>query len=175
MLSLANKASQVLPIGVGVFAEEGLQHRVGPGDQAVAPAFQVVEALVVLARRGVKLVQQLQDGVSVLIAHQLADELNVPFARDVRRVLGRIGQGLAQRIGERQLVERVGFEGRQALAQIHQRMQLALDLSFAFSLVEGVVVRINHGGSPKIIAAMITSRGPLVRPGRRLTRAEHRI
>jgi hypothetical protein len=55
-------------------------------------------------------------------------------------------------------------------------MQLAFDLGFAFfSRIEGVVVRINHGGSPQRNAAMITSRGPLVRPGRSKAPAESRI
>jgi hypothetical protein len=55
-------------------------------------------------------------------------------------------------------------------------MQLAFDLRFAFfSRIEGVVVRINHGGSPQRNAAMITSRGPRVRPGRSMTPAESRI
>jgi hypothetical protein len=44
-------------------------------------------------------------------------------------------------------------------------MQLSFDLGFAFLSVEGVVVRINHGGRPQINAAMITSQDPIVRPG----------
>ena len=59
---------------------------------------------------------------------------------------------------------------------INQSMQLTFNLGFAFfSPVEGVVVRINHGGSPQRNAAMITSRGPLVRPGRSMTVTESRI
>jgi hypothetical protein len=55
-------------------------------------------------------------------------------------------------------------------------MQLAFDLGFAFfSRIEGVVVRINHGGRPQINAAMITSQGPLVRPARYVNCAESRI
>jgi hypothetical protein len=55
-------------------------------------------------------------------------------------------------------------------------MKLAFDLGFAFfSRIEGVVVRINHGGRPQRNAAMITSRGPLVRPGRSMTFTESRI
>ncbi len=90
-------------------------------------------------------------------------------------VLGRVGQRFAQGVGQGQFGHDIGLERCQALAQIDQRIHLALDLSFAFSLVEGVVVRINHGGSPLINAAMITSRGPLVRPGRSLTPAQSRF
>src|SRR3546814_16445686 len=82
-------------------------------------------------------------------------------------LLGRIGQGPAQGVGQGQFGQQVRLECCQALAEVNQSMQLAFDLGFAFfTLVEGVVVRINHGGSPQRNAAMITSRGPLVRPGR---------
>jgi len=115
------------------------------------------------------LIEQLQDRISVLVAHQPANEQDVPLARDVRGVLWRVGQGTAQTVGQGQLGQYIGLECGQALTEVNQRVQLAFDLRFAFSLVEGVVVRINHGGSPLINAAMITSRGPLVRPGRSLT------
>ena len=175
VLSLADQLTQVLAVRFGVLPDETLQYVVAASDQAIAPAFQVMETFVVLPSGGVQLIEQHQNRVQVLIAHQLADELDMPFARDVRGVLGGIGQGTAQGVGQWQLGQHVGLEGGQAITQLDQRMQLALDLSFAFSLVEGVVVRINHGGSPQINAAMITSRGPLVRSGRRSTPAESRI
>ncbi len=91
------------------------------------------------------LVGQGQDGFQVLVAHQLAQVLDMPFARDVRLVLGRLGQGLAQRIGQRQAVQLLGRQTGQAFAQILQRMQLALDLCLAlFAQRRVVVVRINH-------------------------------
>ncbi|MCY1454974.1 hypothetical protein D9M71_720750 [compost metagenome] len=122
------------------------------------------------------MVKQYQNGVGVLIAHQLADELDVPFTRDIRGVLGCIGQGPAQGVGQRQLGDQVRLECGKALAKVNQSVELAFDLGFAFfALVEGVVVRINHGGSPLINAAMITSQGPLVRPSRRLNPAQSRI
>ena len=94
-----------------------------------------------------------------------------------RRVGGDvIGQGPAHGVGQRQFCQQVRLECCKALAKVNQSMQLAFDLRFAFfSRIEGVVVRINHGGSPQRNAAMITSRGPLVRPGRSMAPAESRI
>lgn len=175
VLSLTDQGTQLLAIGVGVFDDEFLQHGIVTGDQAVTPAFEVVETLVVLTGGGIELIEQDQNRVSVLIAHQFADELQVPFTRDVRGVLRRISQGPAQGVGQWQFCLQVGLECCKALAKVNQSMQLAFDLGFAFLPIEGVVVRINHGGSPQRNAAMITSRGPLVRPGRSMTPAESRI
>lgn len=176
MLGLTDQGTQLLAIGVRVLDDEFFQHGVIARDQAVTPAFQIMETLVVLASGGIELIEQSQNRVSVLVAHQFADELQMPFTRDVRGVLGRIGQCPAQSVGQRQFGDQIRLECGQALAEVNQRMQLAFDLRFAFfSRIEGVVVRINHGGSPQRNAAMITSRGPLVRPGRSMTPAESRI
>ncbi len=176
MLGLTDQRSQLLAIGVRVVDDEFFQNSIVTGNQAITPALQVMEAFVVLASGGIELIEQDQNGVSVLIAHQLADKLKVPFTRDVRGVLGCIGQGPAQGVGQGQFVEQVRLERCKALAKVNQSMQLAFDLGFAFfSRIEGVVVRINHGGSPQRNAAMITSRGPLVRPGRSMTVTESRI
>ena len=176
VLGLTDQGTQLLAIGVRVLDDEFLQHGIVTGDQAVTPAFEIVETLVVLTGRGIELIEQGQNGVSVLIAHQFADELQVPFTRDIRGVLGRIGQCSTQGVGQRQFCLQVGLECCKALAQVNQSMQLAFDLRFAFfSRIEGVVVRINHGGRPQRNAAMITSRGPLVRPGRSKAPAESRI
>jgi hypothetical protein len=110
-----------------------------------------------------------------LIAHQLADEHDVPLTRNMSRVFWSICQGPAHSVGQWHFVQQVRLERCKTLAQINQSMQLAFDLGFAFFAVEGVVVRINHGGSPQRNAAMITSRGPLVRPGRSAALTENRI
>lgn len=176
VLGLTDQGTQLLAVGVRVIDDEFLQYGIVTGDQAVTPAFEVVETLVVLTGRGVELIEQGENRVSVLIAHQFADELQVPFTRDVRGVLGRIGQSPAQSVGQWKFCLQVGLERCKALAKVNQSMQLAFDLGFAFfSRIEGVVVRINHGGSPQRNAAMITSRGPLVRPGRSKAPAESRI
>ncbi len=176
VLGLTDQGAQLLAISLRVVDDEFFQHAVIACDQAIAPAFQVMEAFVVLPGGGIELIEQNQNGVSVLIAHQFADELQVPFTRDIRGVLGRIGQGPAQGVGQGQFGQQVRLECCQALAEVNQSMQLAFDLGFAFfTLVEGVVVRINHGGSPQRNAAMITSRGPLVRPGRSKAITESRI
>ncbi len=176
VLGLTDQGTQLLAIGVRVFDDEFFQNGIVTGNQAIPPALQVMEALVVLASGGIELIEQNQNGVSVLIAHQFADELEMPLTRDVCGVLGRIGQGPAQSVGQGQFVEQVRLERCKALAEVNQSMQLAFDLGFAFfSRIEGVVVRINHGGSPQRNAAMITSRGPLVRPGRSMTVTESRI
>lgn len=176
VLGLTDQGTQLLAIGVGVLDDEFFQYGIVARNQAITPALQVMEALVVLASGGIELIEQNQNGVCVLIAHQFADELKVPFTRDVRGVLGRIGQGPAQGVGQGQFCQQVRLECCKALAEVNQSMQLAFDLGFAFfSRIEGVVVRINHGGRPQRNAAMITSRGPLVRPGRSMTVTESRI
>ncbi len=176
VLSLTDQGTQLLAIGVRVLDDEFFQHGIVARDQAIAPAFQVMETLVVLASGGIELIEQGQNRVSVLVAHQFADELQMPFPRDIRGVLGRIGQGPAHGVGQWQFCDQVRLECCKALAKVNQSMQLAFDLRFAFfSRIEGVVVRINHGGSPQRNAAMITSRGPLVRPGRSMAPAESRI
>ena len=135
-----------------------------------------MEAFVVLTGGGIELIEQNQNGGSVLIAHQFADELKVPFTRDIRGVLGCVRKSPAHFVGQWQFCNQVFLERCKALAKVNQSMQLAFDLGFAFfSRIEGVVVRINHGGSPQRNAAMITSRGPLVRPGRSKAPAESRI
>jgi len=176
VLGLTDQGAQLLTIGLRVIDDELLQDGVVACDQAIAPAFQAVETFVVLPGGGIELIEQGENGASVLIAHQLADKLKVPFTRDVRGVLGRIGQSPAQSVGQRQFCQQVRLECCKALAEVNQSMQLAFDLGFAFfSRIEGVVVRINHGGRPQRNAAMITSRGPLVRPGRSMTVTESRI
>jgi len=176
VLGLTDQGTQLLAVRVRVVDDEFFQYGIVAGDQAIAPTFQVMEAFVVLASGGIELIEQNQNRVSVLIAHQFADELQVPFTRDVRGVLGRIGQGPAQGVGQRQFCQQVRLERCKALAEVNQSMQLAFNLGFAFfSRIEGVVVRINHGGRPQRNAAMITSRGPLVRPGRSMTVTESRI
>lgn len=176
VLGLTDQGTQLLAIRVRVFDDEFFQYRVVAGDQSIAPALQVMETFVVLASGGIKLVEQNQNGVNVLIAHQFADELKVPFTRDIRGVLGRIGQSPAQCVGQGQFCQQVRLECCKALAEVNQSMQLAFNLGFAFfSRIEGVIVRINHGGRPQRNAAMITSRGPLVRPGRSMTVTESRI
>ncbi len=176
VLGLTDQGAQLLAVGVRVLDDEFLQHGIVTGDQAVTPAFEVVEPLVVLTGRGIELIEQLKDRGGVLIAHEFADELQMPFTCNVRNVFGRIGQSPAQGVGQWQFGQPVRLECRKALAKVNQSMQLAFDLGFAFfSRIEGVVVRINHGGSPQRNAAMITSRGPLVRPGRSKAPAESRI
>ncbi|MNC22777.1 hypothetical protein D3C75_707840 [compost metagenome] len=176
MLGLTDQGTQLLAVRVRVVDDEFFQYGIVAGNQTIAPAFQVMEAFVVLTGGGIELIEQNQNRVSVLIAHQFADELKVPFTRDVRGVLGRIGQSPTHSVGQGQFCQQVRLECCKALAKVNQSMQLAFDLGFAFfSRIEGVVVRINHGGSPQRNAAMITSRGPLVRPGRSMTVTESRI
>ncbi|MCY1523268.1 hypothetical protein D9M68_581590 [compost metagenome] len=162
---MTDQAAQVLAVGVRVVDDEALQGAVAAFDQAVAPALQGVEALVVLAGGAVELVDQGDDGLDILLAHELADVLEVPFAGNVRLVLRRFRQGPLQGVGQRQLGQHVGLEGGQALAEVLQGMQLALDLGFALLSGEVVVEEFRHGGGPMGNAAMITSRGRLVRPG----------
>jgi len=176
VLGLPDQGTQLLAIRVRVVDDELFQHGIVTSYQAITPALQVMEAFVVLTGGGIELIEQDQNGVSVLIAHQFANELKVPFTRDIRGVLGRIGQGPTHTVGQRQFCQQVRLECCKALAKVNQSMQLAFNLGFAFfSRIEGVVVRINHGGRPQRNAAMITSRGPLVRPGRSMTFTESRI
>src|SRR5690349_11032198 len=92
MLGLTDQGTQLLAVRVRVVDDEFFQNGIVAGDQTIAPALQVMEAFVVLTSGGIELIEQNQNGGSVLIAHQFADELKVPFTRDVRGVLGRIGQ-----------------------------------------------------------------------------------
>jgi hypothetical protein len=124
VLCLTDQGTQLLAIGVRVVDDEFFQNGIVTGYQAITPALQVMEALVVLASGGIELIEQNQNGVSVLIAHQFADELKVPFTRDVRGVLGRIGQGPAQGVGQGQFCQQVRLECCEALAEVNQSMQL---------------------------------------------------
>ncbi len=137
---MAHQRAQLLAVGVGVFVDEALEVFVVTVDQPVTPALQAVEAFVVLAGRAVHLFEQGVDGIQVLYAHQLADKRHVAFAGTVSGVLAGFGQGLAQLVGQRQASQGIGLERGKALAEFDQRMQLALDLGFAFFAVEGVVV-----------------------------------
>lgn len=176
VLGLTDQGAQLLTISLRVVEHELLQDRIVARDQAIAPAFQAMETFVVLPGGGIELIEQRENGVSVLIAHQFADEHEVPFTRDIRGVLGRIAQSPAQSVGQWQFCQQVRLERCKAFAEVNQSMQLAFNLGFAFfSRIEGVVVRINHGGRPQRNAAMITSRGPLVRPGRSKAYTESRI
>ncbi len=166
MLRLSQQLTQVLGIGVRVLVDKVVQRFIAAGQQQVAPALKGVEAFIVLARRGVQLVDQRGNRLDIGGTHQFADVLDMAFARDVRLVFRRIVQRLAQRIAERQLGQQLRLEGGQALAQILQRLQLALDLGFALLAREVIVIHFRHGAGPVGNAAMITSQGRLVRPGR---------
>ena len=49
VLSMTDQAAQVLDVSLGVELDEAFQRAVAFGDQAVAPAFEGMEAFVVLA------------------------------------------------------------------------------------------------------------------------------
>ena len=95
VLGVADQAAQVLAIALGELPDEGVERCVAAGDQLVAPTFEGMETFVVLAGGGVHLVDEGDDGVHVLVAHQFADVLDMPFAGDVRLVLRRLEQRLA--------------------------------------------------------------------------------
>ncbi len=118
MLSVADQATQVLTVGLGIFGDEGFERFVVADDETVAPALQGMEAFVVLPGRGVDLIDQRQDRFGVLAAHQLTDVLQVAFASDMGRMLGSVGERLAQGIGQRQAVQQLRLEGRQAFAEL---------------------------------------------------------
>lgn len=48
VLGLTDQGTQLLAVGVRIIDDEFLQHGIVTGDQAVTPAFEVVETLVVL-------------------------------------------------------------------------------------------------------------------------------
>lgn len=75
VLGLTDHGAQLLAVGVRVLDDEFLQHGIVTTDQAVTPAFEVVETLVVLTGRGIELIEQLKDRGGVLIAHEFANEL----------------------------------------------------------------------------------------------------
>lgn len=166
VLRLTQQLTQMLGIGIGVLTDKVVQHFIAARQQQVAPALKGMESLVVLTGRGVQLVDQRGNRLDVGGTHQFADVLDMAFARDVRLVFRRIVQRLAQSIAERQLGQQLRLEGGQALAQILQRLQLALDLGFALLAREVIVIHFRHGAGPVGNAAMITSQGRLVRPGR---------
>ncbi len=95
VLRVTNQAAQVLNISVRVELDEALQRAVALGDQAVAPAFESVETLVVLAGGAVHLVEHGNDRVDILFTHQLADELDVAFARGIGGMFRRFGKRAA--------------------------------------------------------------------------------
>ena len=86
VLGMTDEAAQVLTVSFRIFGDEGFEGLVVARNQAVSPAFQSVEALVVLAGRGIELINQGENGVDILITHQLADVLQMAFARDMRGV-----------------------------------------------------------------------------------------
>lgn len=135
VLGLTDQGAQLLTISFRVVEHELLQDCIVARDQAIAPAFQTMETFVVLPCGGIELIEQSQNGVSVLIAHQFADEHEMPFTRDIRGVLGRIGQGPAHSVGQWQFCQQVRLERCKALAEVNQSMQLAFNLGFAFSPV----------------------------------------
>ena len=91
----------MLAVGFRVFGHEGFQRFVVAADQTVAPALQRMEAFVVLTCGRIELINERQDGVDVLITHQLADVLHVTLAGDMSSVFRRIGEGLAQCVSQR--------------------------------------------------------------------------
>lgn len=122
VLGLTNQGAQLLTIGLRVVDNEFFQDGIVACDQPIAPAFQAVETFVVLPSGGIELIEQGQNGVSVLIAHQFADEHEVPFTRDIRGVLGSIGQSPTQSVGQWQFCQQVRLECCQALAEVNQSM-----------------------------------------------------
>ncbi len=135
MLGLTDQGTQLLAVRVRVIDDELFQNGIVAGNQTITPALQVMEAFVVLTGGGIELIEQNQNGGSVLIAHQFTDELKVPFTRDIRGVLGRIGQSPTHSVGQGQFCQQVRLECCKALAKVNQSMQLAFYLGFAFSPV----------------------------------------
>lgn len=95
VLSMTDQAAQVLDVSLGVELDEAFQRAVAFGDQAVTPAFEGMEAFVVLAGGAVHLVEHGADRVDILFAHQLADELDVAFARGIGGMFRRFGERAA--------------------------------------------------------------------------------
>ena len=78
--------AQLLTIGFGELDDKFFQYIVIAFDQAITPALEAVETFVVLARRGIHLIEHRQNFVDRLIAHQLADELDVPLTGNMSRM-----------------------------------------------------------------------------------------
>ncbi|MNQ17072.1 hypothetical protein D3C85_300820 [compost metagenome] len=156
MLGLADQLTQVLPVCCRIVANKGFQGVVGAVDKTITPAFQAMKALVVLTGRSIELVEQGKNRFDVLVAHQPADKLHMAFFRRIGCMFGRLFEGAAQFVGQRQFIEQVGLQGGQALTQVLQGMQLAFDLGF--TLLAGEVIKIfRHGGGPMENAAMIAA------------------
>src|SRR5690606_23665427 len=71
VLGMTDQAAQVLAVGLWVVVDEALQHAVVAADEAIAPALQGMETLVVFAGGAVDLVDQGGDRLDVLVAHEL--------------------------------------------------------------------------------------------------------
>ena len=95
MLGMTNQPAQVLDVSIGIKLDEAFKRTVAFADQAVAPALKGMEALVVFAGGAVHLVEHSDDRLDVLFTHQLADELDMAFARGVGSVFRRFGEGAA--------------------------------------------------------------------------------
>ena len=136
VFGLTDDRAHLLAISLRKLGNKLFQYSVVAFDQAITPAFEVVETFVVLARRGIDLIDQRKNFVERLIAHQFADEHHMALARNVSRVFWSICQSLPHCVSQRHFVQQIRLESRETLAQINQSMQLFFDLCFAFFAVK---------------------------------------
>ena len=85
VFGLTDDRAHLLAVSLRELDNKFFQYSVVAFEQAITPALKVVETLVVLARRGINLIDQSKNFVDRLIAHQLADEHQMALARNMRR------------------------------------------------------------------------------------------
>lgn len=144
VLGVADEPAQMLSIGFWVLGDERFERLVVARDQTIAPALEGMKALVVLASRAVKLIDDGENTLDVLIPHELAQVLDMTLTGNVRLVLRGRFQGAAHVVAERQAFLHLRFERGETFAQSLQGMKLAFDLGFTLLFGE-VVERFSHG------------------------------
>jgi len=131
----ANGVAQARAVDARPAFDERFERRVG-FDQGVAPGFERVLGTDVRRARRVEQFQLCMDRVEVFLAQDLADEGQVPAARfprlDAIELLERSRQARTLRQG----VSLFARQGRDALAEIAERVHLALDLGLRRALFE---------------------------------------
>ena len=133
LAGLAHQGAQLLGVGRGVGFDPAAE-RVVVGNQAVAPAFGLVQGGGFGGRHAVLLGQGELHGLQHLgveLAHQLADELHLAaLALEIGDALG-LGDGVDQLFVQRERIEQTGAQAEQFGAELLQLVAFALEIGAA--------------------------------------------
>jgi len=123
-------------VGFRALPDEHGQPGIAVLEQAVPPGLDAVVAGNLGTRLATEVLQSLDQGIDLGMPQQAGDESQLPLARDMRTHVPGLEDGCAQLFIQWQAVERRPGQFHQSLAQLEQRLGVALALALAVAWTE---------------------------------------